>query len=125
MGNPLNRTAVAYPSQVYAKTPDVVKLRNPFGPGAIFDIDITALDAGVTITVTIERLDPVSQVPTTILASAALNATGHTVLKVYPALTASANTVVNDVLPAEYRIKSVHGGSAGNATYSIGVSYIL
>ena len=67
---------------------------------------------------TLQGKDPVSGQYYTILASAALASTGLTVLKVYPGLTAAANTVVNDVMPTIYRVSSVVATGPVTATIS-------
>ena len=85
-------------------------------------VDITAF-AGTSITVTIEGKDPVSGKYFTLLASAALVATGTTILTVYPGLTAAANVTASDVLPRNWRVKTT--GTYNNTTYTITGSTIL
>jgi hypothetical protein len=88
-------------------------------------VDITAISGtSPTLTVTVEGKDPVSGKYYTILASAALNAVATTVLKVYPGLTAAANTVANDVLPGAWRVKAVVGGTGPSVTATIAASVI-
>lgn len=88
-------------------------------------IDITAITGTTpTLTVTIEGKDPTSGKFYTILASAALNATGTTVLKVYPGLTAAANTVANDVIPRDFRVKAVVGGTTPAVTATISANRV-
>lgn len=72
-----------------------------------------------TLTVTIQGKSPGSAQYYTVLASAALNATGLTVLRVYPGLTAAANTVANDVLPCSYRISTAIAGTTPAVTAQI------
>ncbi len=71
--------------------------------GAIVVVDITAITAG-NIVVTVQGKDEVSGKYYTILTSAALAAAATTVLRIYPGLTAAANTVANDVLPTKFRV---------------------
>jgi hypothetical protein len=88
-------------------------------------IDITTITGTTpTLTVTIEGKDPTSGKYYTILASAALNATGTTVLKVYPGLTASANAVANDVLPRTWRVRTTIGGTTPAVTATIAANLI-
>ena len=88
-------------------------------------VDITAISGtSPTLTVTIEGKDMTSGKYYTILASAALNATGTTVLRVYPGLAASANVTANDALPACWRVKAVAGGTTPTITATIGASLI-
>lgn len=88
-------------------------------------IDITAI-AGTspTLTCTIQGYDPISGKYYDILASTALNATGTTVLKVYPGLTAAANAAANDVLPRNWRLKVVAGGTSPTATATVAANYV-
>jgi hypothetical protein len=75
-------------------------------------IDTTTMTgAGPTLTVTIQGKDPTSGKFYNILASAAIATATTTVLKVYPGLTAAANLVANDVLPREWRVVAVAGGT--------------
>lgn len=89
-------------------------------------IDITAITGTTpTLTVTIQGKDPVSGKYFTILASAALSATGTTVLTVYPGLTASANVTANDVLPRDWRVITAIAGTTPAVTATIGASLIV
>ncbi len=87
-------------------------------------IDVTAVTATPSITVTIQGKDALSGQYYTVLASAAITAVGTTVLRVYPGLTAAANAVANDILPRTWRV-SVTNADADSITYSIGASVIL
>lgn len=100
-------------------TPDTVELEVAGYRGVHLIIDATASAATPSVVVTILGVDRLSAKTYTILASAAITGTGTTVLRVGPGLTASANTVANDVLPPVIRIQSVHG-DADSLTYSIG-----
>lgn len=95
-----------------------------YGKGLLLFIDITAITGtSPTLTVTIQGKDPVSGKYYTILASAALAAVATTVLKVYPGLTAAANSVANDVLPPDFRIITSIGGTTPAVTATI--SYVV
>lgn len=91
--------------------------------GVKIAINITAIPGGSTLVVTIRGYDPVSGTAYTILASAALNATGETVLTVYPGLTASANLAANDVMPPTWDVTAVVAG-AGSATFTVAESML-
>jgi hypothetical protein len=86
-------------------------------------IDVTAVTATPSVTFTIQGGDPVSGKFYTILASAAITGTGTTVLKVYPGLTAAANSVASDVLPGRWRVIATHG-DADSITYSVGAQLV-
>lgn len=88
-------------------------------------IDITVITGtGPTLTVTIQGKDPVSGKYFTILASAALGATGTTVLKVYPGITAAANASVSDALPRDWRVSYTIGGTTPAVTATIAASLL-
>jgi hypothetical protein len=110
-----------------SNTPNGAPHHNDMARGLHLVVDITAVSGtSPTLTVTIEGYDPISGKYYTILASTALNATGTTVLKVYPGLTASANAAANDILPKFWRVKWVIGGTATpTVTASIAASLIL
>lgn len=72
-----------------------------------------------TLTVTLQGKSPGSGQYYTVLASAAINAAGLTVLRVYPGLTAAANTVANDALPCTYRLSTAIGGTTPAVTAQI------
>jgi len=73
--------------------------------GGLFFIDVTALTAGASLVFTIAGVSPTGSASVyTILASAAITATGLTVLRVHPQLTAAANTIAKDVLPAALKV---------------------
>lgn len=86
-------------------------------------VDVTAYSAG-SLTVTIEGKDRVSGKYFTLLASAALAATGTVVLTVYPGLTAATNVTVSDVLPETWHVKTAVGDATA-ITYSIGASLLV
>lgn len=93
--------------------------------GLLLYIDITAITGTTpTLTVTIQGKSPVSGKYVTILASAALNSTGTTVLKVYPGLTAAANTVANDMIPPTFRVITAIGGTTPAVTAKITAAQI-
>lgn len=85
----------------------------------LFFIDVTALTAGASLTFTISGICPSDASTTyTILVSAAIVATGLTVLRVSPHLTAAANTIAKDMLPAAVQV-SVAVADAKSVTYSM------
>lgn len=88
--------------------------------GILLYVHVSAITGtSPTLTVTIQGKSPVSGQYHTILASAAISATGLTVLKVYPGLTAAANTVANDCLPCTYRVSTTIGGTTPAVTAQI------
>jgi hypothetical protein len=100
--------------------------RNFDGRGLHLVIDITAISGTTpTLTVTIKGKDPASGKYYTLLASAALNAVGTTVLKVYPGLTAAANAAANDVLPRDWRVEAAIAGTGPSVTATISGNIIV
>jgi hypothetical protein len=94
--------------------------QNIVGCGIKLVIDITAITGTApTLTVTLKGFDPGSGKSYTILASAALNATGTTVLTVYPGQTAAANLAANDHLPASWLVTAAIGGTTPAVTATI------
>lgn len=94
---------------------------NHFNSGIVVVVDITAISgAGASLVITIEGKDPVSGKYYTILASAALTATGTTVLRVYPTLTAAANLTINSILPKTYRVRATIAGTTPAVTATVG-----
>lgn len=92
--------------------------------GVVIFIDVTAIAATPSVTFTIEGKSSLSAEYYTILTSAAVVATGNTVLRAYPGLTAAANTVANDVLPRIWRVTATHG-DADSITYSVSANLIV
>lgn len=97
---------------------------NDGGKGLHVVIDCTADPGTASVVFTVQGKDEVSAKYYTIIASAAITGTGTTVLRVYPGLTAAANTVVSDVLPRVWRVIATHA-DAESLTYSVGASVIL
>ena len=98
---------------------------NPAGSGIKLVIDITAITGtSPTLTVTLQGKDTTSGKYFTILASAALNATGTTVLTVFPSAPVAANVSANDLLPRSWRVSAVVGGTGPSVTATIGASVV-
>jgi hypothetical protein len=92
---------------------------------AIVGVNITTMTGTApTLTVTVQGKDAASGVYYTLLASAALSATGFTPLTVCPGSAATANTVSQLPLPRTWRISTVIGGTTPAVTYTVGASVI-
>lgn len=86
----------------------------------LFYINVTAVTATPSVVFTIDGVSPTD--PGTaynILTSAAITGTGLTVLRVSPHLTAAANTIAKDILPAALKITATHA-DADSITYEVG-----
>jgi len=115
-----------YPSQARTATPTAAELVNDRRlrfEGLVVVIDCTAATSSPSVVFTIQGYDQASGKAYTILASSAITGTGTTVLRVHPDLTASANAIAKDVIPAHFKITAVHGNS-DSITYSVGASLI-
>lgn len=86
-------------------------------------INATAATATPSVVFTIQGYDSTSAQYYTILASAAVTGTGTTVLRVYPGITAAANTAASYALPRRWRVNATHADS-DSITYSVGFSAI-
>lgn len=94
------------------------------GRGIRVVMDITVVPSGApALTVTILGKDVASGKYITLLASAALAATGTTVLTVYPGLTAATNLVASNVLPSTWKV-TVAVGNGNAAVYSLGAEIL-
>jgi uncharacterized hydantoinase/oxoprolinase family protein len=82
-------------------------------------IDVTAVTATPSVVFTLQGKNtlPGSADYYTVLASAAVTATGETVMTVYPGITVAANVSASTVLPPLWRVNAAHG-DADSITYS-------
>lgn len=104
-------------------TPSVATFDNPDWHGGHFVLNVSVVPGSAPSTVlTIRGVDPLSLATYALgpsgLISAAITATGATVLKLFPALTTSGTVTVNDVLPPQFTATVVHG-NANLMTYSL------
>ena len=88
--------------------------------GVLIGINITVITgAAPTLTVILEGLDDASGVFYPILTSAALAATGLTVLTVLPGITVTANVSASAPVPITWRVRTVIGGATPAVTATI------
>lgn len=92
--------------------------------GLTFRIDVSAIAATPSVTFTVQGWDQTAEGGVgewfDILTSAAIVATGSTILKVDPRITAAANTVAQHAVVPRMRVNAVHG-DADSITYSVTV----
>jgi hypothetical protein len=88
--------------------------------GCLIFINVTSITG--SLTVTLQGVGPTGTAYT-ILASAAISATGQTVLRVYPGIAASANVSANDVTPITAQLSSVVATGPVTATISMQLIY--
>lgn len=99
---------------------------NPGRRGVQLGINITAL-GGVspTLTVTIQGKDPVSGQYYNLLTSAAIAATGFTLLTVYPGAPATANVSAPQSLPLTWRVITAIGGTTPAVTATVAANLLI
>jgi hypothetical protein len=113
----VQQTVFASAERTAATNSDVFVNDGPYR-GLDLIIDVTVSAATPSLTFTIQGHSALGNDFYTILASAAITGTGTTVLRVYPGLTAAANTVANFVLPGLWRV-AVAVADADAVTYSV------
>jgi hypothetical protein len=86
--------------------------------GGLIFINCTAVTASPSVVFTVAGVSPSGSAEYTILASAAITGTGLTVLRIHPSLTAAANTIAKDILPAALKITATHADT-DSITYSV------
>ena len=118
-----NRYGVALPSLARSATVNSADIANNQWCGATIFVNISAYTSG-TWTPSIQVKDPLSGNYSTVLTGTALSATGLTVLTVYPAIPAVANTSANGILPTIWRVVMT-GATTPVATFSVSYSHQL
>lgn len=91
--------------------------------GLLVIIDCTAATATPSVVFTIKGVDQVSGKTWDVLASAAVTATGTTVLRVSPHLTAAANLIAKDLVPSSFTVSAVHADT-DSITYSVSAQVV-
>jgi hypothetical protein len=110
----------AFASVARTTSPSVVDVDMGRAHGMVVVIDVTVALVTPSVVFNVDGFDPLSQKTWTLLDSAAITGTGTTILKVAPGLTASANAVATDMIPAIVRIAPVHA-DADSITYTVTV----
>ncbi len=121
-----NTQGVALASAARTATNYSEILENDFWRGVKVFIDCTAKANTPSVTFAIQERDQVGGDFKDILTSAAVTdaVTAPVVLTVYPGCVAVANTVLNEPLAREWRIKATHADS-DSITYSVSYCYII
>lgn len=121
----INRSIRAVALSAAAAGVTSADLENLSGRGAHVVIDVTAISGtSPTLTVTVDGYDETSGKYYTLLQSASLSATGTTVLRIYPGVTAAANAAASDVIPRVFRVATTIGGTTPSVTATVGVNLI-
>ena len=111
----------ALPSAARTATVQSAAIKTAGRSGCHVILDVTAVAATPSITLSIEALDPVSGQWYNLLTGSAVTAIGTTVYRIHPSLTAAANATAKDSLPSNIRVNVAHA-DADSITYSVGVS---
>lgn len=85
--------------------------------GAHFVVNVSTFTSG-TYTPKIQGKDPVSGIYYDILVGPAIAATGTTILKIYPGISAIANGASSDILPSVWRVQ-LTGASTPDMVLSV------
>jgi hypothetical protein len=92
--------------------------------GVTVGINVTAISGtSASLTVTIQGVDPVSGTTFTLLASAAITATGYHTLTLFPGITATANVSANTVLPLYWQVSCAIAGTTPSVTATVSANY--
>lgn len=116
-----NEAGTALASAARTTTTNSSDLPNAHKNGVHVILDVTAITGAPSVTLKIEGKDPASGKYYTVLEGAAVTAVSTVVYKVFPAATAAANSVANDIIPKIWRITITHA-NADSITYSVGYS---
>lgn len=116
-------TVLASAARTATPTVDTFHVRGGGADGLVLIIDVTAVTATPSVTFTIQGVDKVSGDTWDVLASSAVTGTGETILRVHPALTASANATAKDVVPAYWTVSAAHA-DADSITYSVAAQLV-
>jgi hypothetical protein len=111
-----------YPSAARTATPTPVAFDDGTNArqGAHIVINVTAIGAAPSVVFNIEAFAPVANAWYPLLTSAAVTATTAVPLRltVNPFITNAANVAASDILPAQWRVRPVHGNT-DSITYSV------
>lgn len=112
-----------FASAARTATPTAVVVNTNRVKGIQLVIDVTAITATPSVVFSIECVDSLSGKFPALLSSAAVTATGTTVLQVGQGVTAVANLAAGAVVPENIRVNAVHG-DADSITYSVSAHLI-
>lgn len=106
----------------YTVTQNSADQRNENMRGLVVVLDVTVPGTG-SVTITIQGKDQMSSQYYTILAGSAVTTQSTNVYKVYPGLTAAANSVASDIVPHQWRVLVTHN-NANAITYTLGACLV-
>lgn len=91
---------------------------NELGRSLMIFINATVVTSGASIVFKVRYWDGLTATYTDILTSAAITGVGLTILRITPDLVASANLIVQDIVPLNYNILATHADTK-SVTYSV------
>ena len=97
------------------------EIEDPYACGIHVIIDVTSVTATPSVVPTIDGYDFLSGNWYNLLTGIAITATGTTVLKIAPYITAVANGAAKDILPRKWRVVMTHADT-DSITYSVGAN---
>jgi hypothetical protein len=109
---------VIYASAARTATPTAVVVNAGRSKELRIVIDVTAVSATPSVVFTVDMIDSTSGKFPNIITSAAITATGTTVLTVALGVTVAANVAVSAPLPQNFRVVATHA-DADSITYSV------
>ena len=113
------------PSAARTASPGPVQPRpNKFNRGVQLIVDVTAIAATPSITVSIQGKDQATGIWYSLLTSAAITTVSTNILRVEPAATPVANTVADAGMPRIWRVNVVLG-DADSITYSVSANLLV
>lgn len=121
--NPPIRRGAFFASQNITANANSTTVINRNHKGIIVDIDVTAITDTPSVVPNIQSEDPAGTW-TTLLAGAAITATGHVRLVIYPGAVAVANSVLNQPLPNKIRLQ-MDGTWSGTDAITFTANYQL
>lgn len=112
-----------FASAARTATPTAVVLNTNRVKGLTIVIDVTAIAATPSVVFNINAVDSLSGKFPLLLASAAVTATGTTIMHVGQGVVAAANVAAGVVIPENVQIAPVHG-DADSITYTVSAHLI-
>lgn len=126
-----NKIRQVLPSEERTETSTSQDFRNARHRGVRLHIDVTEVEATPSVTVSLQGKDQLTDEYVTIATAAAVTATGHTTLLVYPGIgdrafddDAPIAGRKDDVLPAYWRVLATHADSDA-ITYSVSAELLV
>lgn len=86
-------------------SPDIA---NPYSSGLVATLEVSSKIDSPSVVFTLQGKSDVGSYYD-ILTSAAITTSGTTIFRVFPGATPASNVAVNDVLPAIWRVRAIHG----------------